>query len=413
MAREKKPVHRVQMTEGKRNIIHQLLEEYDIQTAEDIQDALKDLLGGTIKEMMEAEMDNHLGYEKSQRSDSDDYRNGYKEKQVNSSYGSMKIEVPQDRKSTFEPQIVKKRQKDISDIDQKIISMYAKGMTTRQISDTIEDIYGFETSEGFISDVTDKILPQIEDWQNRPLDDVYPIIYIDAIHYSVRDNGIIRKLAAYVILGINKDGIKEVLSITVGENESSKYWLSVLNELKNRGVKDILIICADGLAGIKEAIAAAFPKTEYQRCIVHQVRNTLKYVPDKDRKAFAADLKTIYHASDEEKARQALDRVCAKWTEKYPNSMKRWYDNLDAVTPIFKFSPDVRKVIYTTNAIESLNSTYRRLNRQRSVFPSDTALLKELYLATFEATKKWTSTIRNWGQVYGELSIMYEGRLPE
>lgn len=413
MAREKKPVHRVQMTEGKRNIIHQLLEEYDIQTAEDIQDALKDLLGGTIKEMMEAEMDNHLGYEKSQRSDSDDYRNGYKEKQVNSSYGSMKIEVPQDRKSTFEPQIVKKRQKDISDIDQKIISMYAKGMTTRQISDTIEDIYGFETSEGFISDVTDKILPQIEDWQNRPLDDVYPIIYIDAIHYSVRDNGIIRKLAAYVILGINKDGIKEVLSITVGENESSKYWLSVLNELKNRGVKDILIICADGLAGIKEAITAAFPKTEYQRCIVHQVRNTLKYVPDKDRKAFAADLKTIYHASDEEKARQALDRVCAKWTEKYPNSMKRWYDNWDAVTPIFKFSPDVRKVIYTTNAIESLNSTYRRLNRQRSVFPSDTALLKALYLATFEATKKWTSTIRNWGQVYGELSIMYEGRLPE
>ena len=413
MAREKKPVHRVQMTEGKRNIIHQLLEEYDIQTAEDIQDALKDLLGGTIKEMMEAEMDNHLGYEKSQRSDSDDYRNGYKEKQVNSSYGSMKIEVPQDRKSTFEPQIVKKRQKDISDIDQKIISMYAKGMTTRQISDTIEDIYGFETSEGFISDVTDKILPQIEDWQDRPLDDVYPIIYIDAIHYSVRDNGIIRKLAAYVILGINKDGIKEVLSITVGENESSKYWPSVLNELKNRGVKDILIICADGLAGIKEAIAAAFPKTEYQRCIVHQVRNTLKYVPDKDRKAFAADLKTIYHASDEEKARQALDRVCAKWTEKYPNSMKRWYDNWDAVTPIFKFSPDVRKVIYTTNAIESLNSTYRRLNRQRSVFPSDTALLKALYLATFEATKKWTSTIRNWGQVYGELSIMYEGRLPE
>ena len=413
MAREKKTVHRVQMTEGKRNIIHQLLEEYDIQTAEDIQDALKDLLGGTIKEMMEAEMDNHLGYEKSQRSDSDDYRNGYKEKQVNSSYGSMKIEVPQDRKSTFEPQIVKKRQKDISDIDQKIISMYAKGMTTRQISDTIEDIYGFETSEGFISDVTDKILPQIEDWQNRPLDDVYPIIYIDAIHYSVRDNGIIRKLAAYVIFGINKDGIKEVLSITVGENESSKYWLSVLNELKNRGVKDILIICADGLTGIKEAIAAAFPKTEYQRCIVHQVRNTLKYVPDKDRKAFAADLKTIYHASDEEKARQALDRVCAKWTEKYPNSMKRWYDNWDAVTPIFKFSPDVRKVIYTTNAIESLNSTYRRLNRQRSVFPSDTALLKALYLATFEATKKWTSTIRNWGQVYGELSIMYEGRLPE
>lgn len=411
--REKKPVHKVVMTEGKRNIIQQLLQEYDIETAEDIQDALKDLLGGTIKEMMEAEMDDHLGYQKSERSDSDDYRNGYKSKRVNSSYGSMDIDVPQDRKSTFEPQIVKKRQKDISDIDQKIISMYAKGMTTRQISETIEDIYGFETSEGFISDVTDKILPQIEDWQNRPLDEVYPILYIDAIHYSVRDNGVIRKLAAYVILGITTEGKKEVLSITVGDNESSKYWLSVLNELKNRGVKDILIICADGLSGIKEAIAAAFPKTEYQRCIVHQVRNTLKYVPDKDRKAFAADLKTIYHASDEEKARLALDRVTEKWTTKYPNSMKRWYDNWDAITPIFKFSPDVRKVIYTTNAIESLNSTYRKLNRQRSVFPSDTALLKALYLATFEATKRWTMSIRNWGQVYGELSIMYDGRLPE
>ena len=413
MAREKKPVHRVQMTEGKRNIIHQLLEEYDIQSAEDIQDALKDLLGGTIKEMMEAEMDEHLGYEKSERYNSDDYRNGYKRKRVNSRYGSMEIEVPQDRKSTFEPQVVKKRQKDISDIDQKIISMYAKGMTTRQISETIEDIYGFETSEGFISDVTDKLLPQIEDWQNRPLDEIYPILYIDAIHYSVRDNGIIRKLAAYVILGINTEGKKEVLTIQVGDTESSKYWLSVLNELKNRGVKDILILCADGLTGIKEAISAAFPKTEYQRCIVHQVRNTLKYVPDKDRKAFATDLKTIYQASDEEKAHQALDRVTEKWTSKYPNSMKRWYDNWDAIAPIFKFSVDVRKVIYTTNAIESLNSTYRKLNRQRSVFPSDTALLKALYLATFEATKKWTTTIRNWGQIYGELSIMYAGRLPE
>jgi len=411
--REKKPVHKVVMTEGKRNIIQQLLQEYDIETAEDIQDALKDLLGGTIKEMMEAEMDEHLGYGRSERSDNDDYRNGYKSKRVNSSYGSMEIAVPQDRKSTFEPQIVKKRQKDISDIDQKIISMYAKGMTTRQISETIEDIYGFETSEGFISDVTDKILPQIEDWQNRPLDEVYPILYIDAIHYSVRDNGVIRKLAAYVILGLTVEGKKDVLTINVGDNESSKYWLSVLNELKNRGVKDIMVICADGLTGIKEAINAAFPNTEYQRCIVHQVRNTLKYVPDKDRKAFAKDLKTIYHAPNEEKAREALDEVNEKWTPKYPNSMKRWYDNWDVITPIFKFSPTVRKVIYTTNAIESLNSTYRKLNRQRSVFPSDTALLKALYLATFEVSKKWTQTMRNWGAVYGELCIMYEGRLPE
>ena len=292
--------------------------------------------------------------------------------------------------------------------------MYAKGMTTPQISETIEDIYVFETSEGFISDVTDTILPQIEYWQNHPLDEIYPVLYIDAIHYSVRDNGIIRKLAAYIILGINTSGKKEVLTISIGDNESAKYWLSVLNELKNRGVKDILLICADGLTGIKEAISTAFPKTEYQRCIVHQVRNTLKYVPDKDRKAFATDLKTIYQAAAEEQAKAVLDRVNEKWTPKYPNSMKRWYDNWDAISPIFKFSATVRKVIYTTNAIEFLNSTYRKLNRQRSVFPSDTAPLKALYLATFEAAvKKWITTIRNWAQVYGELSIMYEGRLPE
>ena len=413
MAREKKPVHKVQMTEGKRNIIRQLLQEYDIESAQDIQDALKDLLGGTIKEMMEAEMDNHLGYEKSERSDSDDYRNGYKTKRVNSSYGSMEIEVPQDRRSTFEPQVVKKRQKDISEIDDKIISMYAKGMTTRQISDTLEDIYGFEASEGFISDVTDKILPQIEDWQHRPLSEVYPVLFIDAIHYSVRDNGVIRKLAAYVILGVNLEGHKEVLTIEIGENESAKYWLSVLNGLKNRGVKDILILCADGLTGIKEAIAAAYPQTEYQRCLVHQVRNTLKYVSDKDKKSFANDLKSIYHAVTEAKAVEELERVTEKWSEKYPNAMKSWHQNWDVISPIFKFSAEVRKVIYTTNAIESLNATYRKLNRQRSVFPSASALLKALYLSTFEATKKWSMPVRNWGQVYGELSIMYEGRLPE
>lgn len=266
--------------------------------------------------------------------------------------------------------------------------MYAKGMTTQQISETLENIYGFEASEGFLSDVTDKILPQIEGWQNRPLSEVYPVLYIDAIHSSVRDNGVIRKLAAYVILGISMDGQKEVLTIQVGEKESSKYWLSMLNELKNRGVKDILILCADGLSGIKEAIAAAYPQTEYQRCIVHQVKNTLKYVADKDRKAFANDLKSIYHAPSEEQALKSLEQVTEKWSVKYLNSMKSWKQNWDAICPIFKFSAEVRKVIYTTNAIESLNSTYRKLNRQRSVFPSDIALLKALYLATFEATKK-------------------------
>ena len=399
------------MSEGKKNIIGMLLEEYDIKSAKDIEEALKDLLGGTIQEMLESEMDEHLGYQEYERSDNPDSRNGRKTKKIRGSFGETEIEVPQDRDGSFEPKVVKKRQKDISGIEQKIISLYAKGMTTRQISETIEDIYGFEVSDGMVSDITDRLLPQIEDWQKRPLDEVYPIVFIDAVHFSVRDNGQIRKLAAYVILAVSLTGHKEVLSIHIGENESAKYWLGVLNELKNRGVKDILVICADGLTGIKEAVSAAFPQTELQRCIVHQVRNTLKYVGEKNKKEFANDLKTIYHAPSEEAALEALDRVTEKWESNYPNAMKSWNKNWDVISPIFKFSADVRKVIYTTNAIESLNSGYRRLNKQRSVFPSDTALLKALYLATHEISKKWTVPLKNWGKVLGELEIMYPDRL--
>ena len=409
--KEKKEVYKVKpLTEGQKNIIATLIEEYDIKTAEDIQEALKDLLGGTIKSMMEAEMDEHIGYEKYQHSDATNYRNGVKKKNVRSTFGEFQVEVPQDRNSTFEPQIVKKRQKDISEIDQKIINMYARGLTTRQISEQIEDIYGFECSESFISNVTDKILQDIQDWQNRPLEKVYPVIFIDATHFSVREDNRIKKIAAYVVLGITKDGMKEVLSLEIGENESSKYWLGVLNALKNRGINDIMVICADGLTGIKEAIATAFSQTEYQRCIVHQVRNTLKYVSYKDKKEFASDLKSIYLAVTEAQALENLDKVSEKWEEKYPNSMSSWYQNWDVLTPIFKFSLEVRKVIYTTNAIESLNSTYKKLNSQRTVYLSDKALLKALYLSTLEATKKWSQPLRNWGKVYGEFSIMYEGR---
>lgn len=388
MANRKKEVYKPKpMTEGKRNLIQGLLQEYDIQSAEDIQDALKDLLSGTIQDMLETEMDDHLGYDRYERSGEPNYRNGMKSKTVRSKYGEFQVDVPQDRQSSFEPQILPKRQKDISSIDDKIISMYAKGMTTRQISETIEDIYGFEVSEGMVSDITDKLLPRIEEWQNRPLSPVYPIVFIDAVHFSVRDDGVIRKLAAYVVLGMNEDGMKEVLSLVVGENESSKYWLSVLNSLKNRGVQDILILCSDGLTGIKDAISTAFPKTEQQRCIVHMVRNTLKYVANKDMKAFAKDLKTIYTAADEEAARKQLESVTEKWSAQYPSAMNRWHENWDAISPIFKFSKEVRTAFYTTNAIESLNSCYRRLNKQRSVFPSSQALMKALYLGTFEIAK--------------------------
>ena len=410
MAKKKEVYHVKPLNERKRNIISSLLEEYDIETADDIQEALKDLLGGTIKSMLESEMDEHLGYKNYERNDNNNYRNGTKKKTLRSNYGEFEIDVPQDRQSSFEPEVVKKRQKDISNIDQKIISLYAKGMTTRQIAEQMEEIYGFECSESFISNVTDKIIAEIEDWQKRPLDEVYPIVFIDAVHFSVREDNRIKKLAAYVILGYSKDGMKEILSLEIGENESSRYWLGVLNNLKNRGIKDIMVLCADGLSGIKEAINTAFPETEYQRCIVHQVRNTLKYVAYKDMKIFANDLKGIYLAPDEKTGYEELEKVRKKWEKIYPNVMKSWELNWDVLSPIFKFSREVRKVIYTTNAIESLNSTYKKLNSQRSVFPSDKALLKSLYLASSEATKKWTQPLRNWGKVYGEFSIMYEGR---
>jgi len=401
------------LTAEKREIISKLLETYNVKTTADIQKALKDLLGGTIQEMLETELDIHMGYGKSEQNGEvkTNYRNGYKPKRLKSTVGEIAIEMPQDRNGEFAPVIVPKHKRDISEIEQKIINMYARGQSTREISEQIEDIYGFETSAEMVSKVTDKIIPQIEAWQNRALSEVYPIVFIDAIVFHVRRDKTVQKTAAYIVLGINSEGMKEVLSIEIGENESAKFWLSVLNSLKNRGVRDILTICADGLAGINEAIQVAFPQTEYQRCIVHMVRNTLKHVSEKNRKAFAGDLKRIYHAPDEETGHATMLEVKEKWDKVYPNAMKRWQDDWSAVCPVFKYSAAVRKVLYTTNVIESLNSQYRKLNSSRSVFPSDDALKKALYLSTLNITKKWTMKIHNWGMIYGELSVHFEGRL--
>ena len=399
------------ISEGKRELIQGLFREYEIGSVKDIEAALKDLMGETIEEMLEAEMNEHLGYEKYTREEKDNYRNGYKDKKVTSNLGSLTIEVPQDRNSTFEPQIVPKREKDISEISEKIIRMYAIGMSTRDIVRQIKEIYGSEISEGLVSDITDRILPKIEEWKTRMLDETYPVMYIDAVHFSVKENGIVTKKAVYVVLGVNTEGIKDVLGIYIGENESAKYWLNVLNDLKNRGVKDCLIICADGLTGIKEAIRTAFSNTDYQRCIVHLIRNTLKFVSYKDYKEFSKDLKTIYLSSTEEQARNNLDIVTDKWESKYPNATKVWYRSWEEVTPIFKFSIDVRKIIYTTNAIESLNAQFKRINKNRMVFPSKKSLEKALYLAIEDIVKKWKQPIRNWAKAYGEFSIMYDGRI--
>jgi putative transposase len=395
----------------KKALLLNLIETYGIKTTADLQDALKDLLGGTIQTILEQEIDTQINEREAEDPEYNDSRNGYKDKTLHSTMGEIPIQVPQDRNSDFEPKIVPKYQRNITEIEGKIIAMYARGMSTRQISDQVQDIYGFEVSEGLVTGITNKLLPEIEAWQKRPLSAVYPIMFIDAVVFNVRENNVIHKQAAYIILGVSEEGHKEVLSITIGEAESAKFWLSVLNELKNRGVKDIFVLCADGLSGIKEAIAAAYPMTEYQRCIVHVVRNTLRYVADKDKKAFANDLRTIYQAPDEEQGYAHMQAVAQVWEKKYPGCMRRWNDNWDVISPMFKFSQTVRQVIYTTNAIESLNSGYRRLNRAISVFPAGNALLKALYLATFELTKKWTLPLRNWGVVYSELAIMYPGRM--
>lgn len=401
------------ITPEKKELIRNLISEYNITSAKDLQEALKDLLGDTIQNMLEAELDEHLGYEKYESTEEakSNYRNGYTSKTLKSSVGQVEIDIPRDRNAEFEPKIVPKYKRDISEIENKIIAMYARGMSTREINEQIQEIYGFEVSAEMVSKITDKILPEIEEWQKRPLGEVYPIVFIDAIHFSVKNDGIVGKKAVYIVLAIDIEGQKDVIGIYVGENESSKFWLSVLKDLKNRGVKDILILCADALSGIKDAINAAFPNTEYQRCIVHQIRNTLKYVSDKDRKEFARDLKRIYTAPNEKAGYDQMLEVSEKWEKKYPAAMKSWKSNWDVICPFFKYSEELRKIMYTTNTIESLNSSYRRINKSRTVFPGDQSLLKSIYLATVKITSKWTMRYKNWGLILGQLQIMFEGRI--
>lgn len=412
----KKNVKRIVLTEGKGEIISRLIDEYDIKTAKDIHNALKDLMGGTIKAMLEAEMEDHVGSSYYERRNNDgetseNYRNGYKPKTVKSSMGDFSIDVPQDRDSSFNPILLPKRSKDISEIEEKIIRMYARGFTNADITQTIDEIYGFRLDESLITNITNKIIPEAEEWKTRVLDKVYPVIFIDATVFSVREEGRVSKKAAYIIIGIGIDGIKDVLSIEIGDSESSKYWVSVLNSLKSRGLKDIFIICSDRLTGIKEAIQAVYPMADWQGCMVHMVRNTLKYVSYKDKKEFANDLKTIYKSITEEEALSRLDDVKYKWDKKYPGCMDRWYNNWDNISPMFSYSDSIRRIIYTTNAIESLNSSYKRINKARSVFPNKTSLFKALYLATTVITKKWTMPIRDWGVIYSELLITFRDRV--
>lgn len=388
-----------------------LIEEYQPETVQDLQEALKDLLGDTMEQMLKAELDEHLDYEYGEKPLSLNTRNGSSKKTVKSSYGNIDLNIPRDREGSFEPQALKKYQKDISNIENQIISMYAKGMTTRDISTHIKEIYGFGISESMVSKITNKILPTIEEWQNRPLEKVYPFVFLDAIHYHVRENNIVVKKAVYIALGYNTEGYKEILGMWVGENESSKYWLLVLNQLKERGLEDILIVSTDNLSGFSQAIESVYPKTEIQKCIIHQIRNSTKFVSYRDIKELMKDLKTVYKASTEELALSNLDIFEEKWGKKYPMCVNSWRNNWAELATYFKYPDGIRKLIYTTNSIENFNRQLRKVTKNKTIFPNDYALQKSLYLAMVDASSKWTSRIRGWDQILSQLSIFFEGRI--
>ena len=395
-----------------KEILKLLQENYDINSAQDLSSALKDMFKGALQEMMNAEFDSSMGYSKyDKKSEKTNYRNGSTKKTLKSEFGAFEFETPRDRNGEFEPKIVPKNTRVVSGFEDKIISLYAKGLSTRDINEQIQELYGIEVSATMVSNITDQIIPEIKEWQARPLDDVYPFIFIDAVHFSVREDNHIVKKAAYIVLGINSEGFKEVLGIWIGENESAKYWLGVLNELKQRGVKDILILCSDNLTGIKEAVNAAFPNTVQQRCIVHMIRNSVKFVSYKDLKSFTNDLKKIYTSVDEEKGYEQLQEIKNKWSDKYESAFKTWEENWDAICPFFQFSDSIRKIMYTTNTIESLNRQFRKFTKTKSVFPTDMSLLKCLYLSTRNISKKWDQAYRNWGPILSELSIMFDGRI--
>lgn len=393
--------------------IQQLIKDYDLKTAEDVQNVLKDLFKDTLQEMLEAEITDSLGYSKSDKTGkaTENRRNGHTSKRVRSDYGEIDLEVPRDRDGEFEPAVVKKRQKSVTGIEEQIVALYAKGVSTRDIQDHLKQLYGLEVSPTLISTVTGKILPLVKEWQNRPLQAVYAVVFLDAIHFKVRQDGMIQKKAAYMAVGIDLDGQKDVLGMWVGENESSKFWMYVLNELRSRGVQDILIVSVDNLTGFSDAISAIYPDAEIQKCLVHQVRNSIRYVSYKDVKKVTTDLKPIYQAPSADAGYAELQAFRAKWDKQYPLIGRSWEKNWAEISTFFKYSPEVRKLIYTTNTIESYHRQLRKVTKGKSIFPNDDALLKALYLATQDVMRKWNGRIHNWGQILLQLSIQFPDKI--
>ena len=402
--------------QARRAKIRELLQASNISSMEDIQNLFKETIAEFMENGLDAELDDELGYSRYdyKNKDTDNSRNGHSSKTLRTSFGDVEVSVPRDRKGEFEPQILKKNQTSITqDVEEKILSMYAKGMTTGDIETHVREIYGIEVSDTTVSRITDKILPIAKEWQQRPLESVYAVVFLDAIHYHVRSEGQIVKKAVYIAIGINLDGKKDVLGMWVGENESAKFWASVLNSLRNRGIQDIFIACTDNLTGFSNAIEAVYPKTEIQNCIIHQLRNSSKYVSYKDLKLLMADLKAVYAAVDEQTALDALDSFAERWDRKYPKISQSWRENWPNLSTYFKYPQEMRKLIYTTNAIEGFNRQLRKVTKSKAVFPTDDSLFKMLYLAMMDITKKWTGRRQDWSAIYAQLLIFFGERIPE
>ena len=393
--------------------LKKLLKEKGVKNLDDFNAFMRDISKDIVETLLEEELTDYLGFEKYDQKAKviDNSRNGFTPKSIKSKFGGIDLNIPRDRKSEFEPQVVKKRKRDISGLEEKIISMYAKGMTTRDIQAHIKDLYNYEISPETVSSITDKVLEKAREWQSRPLEPIYAVIYMDAVFLKMRTEGHMRNVALYTIIGINLDGLKECLGLWVCETESAKYWLSVLNELKNRGLEDVLIFSVDNLKGISEAIEAVFPRAEIQKCIVHQIRNSLRYVSWKERKPMAKDLKFIYKAATEKEGSAALDDFAEKWDKRYPHVSASRKKNWDELSTFFKYPPEIRTLIYTTNLIENLHRKIRKVAKNKSSFPNEQSLFKLVYMAVEEASRKWTMRHRDWAMIYSQLMIFFEDRL--
>lgn len=400
----------------KEEILDELLKEY--KSPEDLlgkDGLLKELTKRLLEKAMDSELTHHLGYEKYSPAGkkSGNSRNGKSSKKIKGDFGEIPIEVPRDRNGDFNPQIIPKHQTRFDGFDDKIISMYARGMTTRDIQDHLQEIYGVEISADLVSTVTDAVLTDVKEWQSRPLDEVYPVLYLDATIVKVRSEGRVINKSAYLAIGINIEGLKDVLGIWLEQSEGAKFWLKIMTELKNRGVRDIFIACVDGLKGFPEAIEATFPQAEVQLCIVHMIRGSLRFISWKDRKAVTGDLKTIYQAATEEQAQANLENFAQKWDGRYPTISRSWRANWQRIIPFFAYPEEIRRIIYTTNAIESLNNTLKKTIKNRTSFPNDEAAMKLLYLSLKNIQKKWTMPARFWGKALNQFAILYGNRLPQ